>query len=98
MSRGSAAPDGYLWCRGRSGVWHYLRAAELVHQGEARQTARSVCGLWASLLPTENAWAEVTERAAPAPRRMCAACLAAVAAAQRRARLQASPAAQARLL
>jgi hypothetical protein len=45
------APDGYLWCRGRAGTWHFLRAAELVHQGSARATARSVCGLWASLLP-----------------------------------------------
>ena len=97
-AKGLTAPDGHRWCRGRSGVWHLLRAAELVHQEEARQTARSVCGLWASLLPAENAWTDVVERVAPAPRGMCAACLAAVAEAQRRERLRAPAGTQPRLL
>jgi hypothetical protein len=98
--RGLAAPDGYVWCRGAagSGSWHVLRAAELFHQGAARVTARSVCGLWASLLPAENAWAEVTPRMTPGPRPLCPACLAAVAEAQRRERVKAASAAQPRLL
>ena len=58
--------------------------------------------MFASLLPAEagapDGWAEVTPRAAPEPRRMCAACLAAVAQAQRRDRLETPPAAQPRLL
>jgi hypothetical protein len=92
VSGGLAAPDGYRWCRGRRGLWHLLAAAGLAHAGTPRTTARSVCGLWASLLPTENAWTEVTARATPEPRRMCTACLTAVAEAQRRERLKASPA------
>ena len=98
MSRGLTAPDGYRWCRGRSGLWHFLRAAELTHRGRPLTTARSVCGLWASLPPAENGWTEVTERATPEPRRMCAACLSGVAAAQRRERLVAPATKQARLL
>jgi hypothetical protein len=94
----AAPPDGHRWCRGRRGLWHLLRADELAHRGAAPAAARSVCGLWASLLPAENAWTEVVERVTPAPRQLCAACLAAVAEAQRRERLQASPARQARLL
>jgi hypothetical protein len=97
MSAGLAAPDGYLWARGRSRVLHFLRAHELTHQGKARATARSVCGLWASLSPEEDGWAEVAQRAIPEPRQMCAGCLAGVADAQRRDRLATPPAAQTRL-
>ena len=98
MSRGPAAPDGHRWCRAPAGPWHLLRAAELVHQGRPRTTARSVCGLWAPLPPAENGWTEVAERATPEPRRLCAACLAAVATARRRERAGAPAPAQARLL
>jgi hypothetical protein len=91
-------PDGYRWCRGRSGPWHFLRAAELTHRGRPLTTARSVCDLWVSLLPAENGWTEVAERAALEPRRLCAACLAAVATAQRRERAGAPAPEQARLL
>lgn len=89
MSAGLVAPDGYLWCRGGrpDAGWHLLTAAELAHQGAARQSARSVCGLWASLLPAEDGWAEVAQRVTPEPRRMCGACLTAVGEAQRRDRL-----------
>ena len=96
--RGLTAPDGYLWCRGRSGAWHLLRAHELAAQRAAPTTARSVCGLWASLQPAENAWTVVVQRATPEPRHMCAACLAAVAGAKRRDRLGASASMQPRLL
>jgi hypothetical protein len=97
-ARGLAAPAGYRWCRGRSGAYHLLRAAELVHQGRGRQTARSVCGLWASLLPEENGWAEVTEQATE-PVSLCRSCLASVADVARALRLlaQAPPAEQGRL-
>jgi hypothetical protein len=97
-TEGLTAPDGHLWCRGRGGTWHLLRAHELVHEGRARVTARSVCGLWASLLPEENGWAEVAQRATPEPRRMCVACLTAVGDARRRDRLATPPAEQPRLL
>jgi hypothetical protein len=59
-----AAPDGYLWCRGRSGALHFLRTAELIHESEARKVARAVGGRWASLLPGSDGWAEVVQRAA----------------------------------
>jgi hypothetical protein len=102
MSDGLTAPDGYAWCRGRSGVWHVLRVAELVHRGTAWATARSVCGLWASLPPARavapDGWTEVTDRATPEPRRRCAACLAAVATARRRDRQGAPATKPARLL
>jgi hypothetical protein len=102
MRSGVTAPDGHRWGRGRAGVWHLLRAAELVHRGRPLTTARSVCGLWASLLVGEagapDGWTEVTDRVTPEPRRLCAACLAAVAAAQRRERLLAPAAKQVRLL
>jgi hypothetical protein len=96
--RGLAAPDGYRWCRGErlDATWHLLRAAELPPAGARPRSVRSVCGLWASVAPRGAGWAEVTERVAPAPGRVCHACAAAVAEAQRRAR-PAAPAAQARL-
>jgi hypothetical protein len=101
-AEGLSSPPGYRWCRGRAGVWHLLKAAELVHQGRPLTTARSVCGLWASLLAEEagapSGWTEVTDRVTPEPRRMWAACLAAVAAAQRRERQGAPATKQARLL
>jgi hypothetical protein len=98
VSRGLTAPDGYRWCRDRSGRWHVLRAAELVHQGHPRTTARSVCGLWAALPPVAGGWTEVAERVPPESRRLCAACLAAVATAQRRERAGTPAPEQARLL
>ena len=98
MSGGLTAPDGFLWCRGHSGTWHVLRAAELVHQGAARPVARSLCGLWASLLPGQEGWAVVVQRVTPEPHRMCGACLASVAEQQRRDRLVTPPVAQPRLL
>lgn len=98
QTKGLTAPDGYLWCRGRSGAWHLLTAAELAHQGAARRTARSACGLWASLLPGADGWVEVTPRVTLEPRRMCESCLAAVADAQRRDRLVTPAVEQGRLL
>jgi hypothetical protein len=98
VSRGLAAPEGYRWCRDRSGRWHLLRAAELAHQGRPRTTARSVCGRWAALPPAADGWTEIAEQATPEPRRLCAACLAALAAAHRRARPGPPAPAPARLL
>jgi hypothetical protein len=100
MSAGLTAPDGFLWCRGGrpDAAWHLLAAGELAQGEKPRATAQSACGLWASLLPASDGWAEVVQRADPAPRRMCAACMAAVADAPRRVRLVTPPAAQARLI
>jgi hypothetical protein len=96
-SSGLAAPEGYLWCRGPSGATHLLRAAELVAEGrdgpEARVRARSLCGLWASLKPGENGWAEVTPRVAPdGGTRFCRSCLHTAADVERALRLLALPA------
>lgn len=63
MSGGLAAPAGYLWCRGRRGLWHFLRAAELDGGGALRTTARSVCGLCSSLTPGSDGREEVRPRA-----------------------------------
>ena len=98
MSRGLTAPAGYRWCRSHAGSWHFVRTDELVHQAKPRTTARSVCGLWAPLPPAAGGWTEVAERVTPAPRRLCAACLAAVAAVQRRERTAVPAPEQARLL
>jgi hypothetical protein len=98
VSAGLAAPDGHRWCRGPSRVWHLLRVAELTHQGRPLTTARSVCGLWAPLPPAPDGWTEVAERATAEPRRLCAACLAAVATARRRERPGGQAPEQARLL
>lgn len=97
MSAGLAAPDGYVWCRGSSGAWHFLEATEPAHQGAARTVARSVCGLVASVLPGHDGWAEMRQRAAPEPRRLCAACLARVGERQRRDRSVAPQTTQGRL-
>jgi hypothetical protein len=103
-TRGLSAPKGFVWARGGSGVYHFLRLSELPPRGAPLRyhSVRSVCGVFASLLPAEagapDGWAEVTPRAALEPRSRCAACLAAVAQAQRRDRLAIPPEAQPRLL
>jgi hypothetical protein len=98
VRRGLTAPAGYRWCRGAAGPWHVVRAAELIHRGRPLTTARSVCGLWAALPPATDGWTVVAERATPEPRRMCAACLAALAATQRRERAAVPAPEQRRLL
>jgi hypothetical protein len=103
-TEGLSAPRDFVWARGKSGVYHFLRLSELPPQGAPLRyhSVRSLCGLFASLLRAEadtpEGWEEVTPRAAPEPRSMCTACLAAVAQVQRRDRLAIPPAAQPRLL
>ena len=95
---GLLAPDGFLWCRRHSGgPWHLLRAGELTHEGKPVATVRSVCALWASVLPGHEGWAEVVPRATPGPRRVCPSCMAGVAETRRRDRLVTLPTEQGRL-
>lgn len=97
MGTGLTAPDGYVWCRSKDSLWHFLTAAELTHQGKTRQVGRSVCGLWGSLPPRQDGWVEILPRVTPEPGRMCPTCLASVADAQRRDRLVAPTVGQGRL-
>jgi hypothetical protein len=101
-AEGLVAPPGYLWCRGRAGQWHLLVETELVdRKGNDRESALSVCGLWASLRlgSGDKGWAQVTKWATPAgaPLAICPKCAAVVADARRRDREVTPPAEQGRL-